>query len=43
VSFCTETVFYIISVAKALGEKYRGISIEEKERLEGLAKAEKER
>mmetsp|Transcript_298 Transcript_298/g.355 ORF Transcript_298/g.355 Transcript_298/m.355 type:complete len:350 (+) Transcript_298:125-1174(+) len=30
-------------VAKALGEKYRGISIEEKERLEGLAKAEKER
>lgn len=37
------TLLSHFSVAKSLAEKYRSITAEEKERLEGLAKGEKER
>lgn len=37
------TLYNLFLVAKALAERYRSIAPEEKERLEGLAKVDKER
>lgn len=39
----TKTTQSSAIVARSLAEKYRNVTAEEKERLEGLAKADKER